>query len=67
MYDSELGVDRCVETKVTFHCYALTDENGGESNYFKLRDLGRTLGFDVSWYPSEGIVIDTQNLYNDVY
>lgn len=151
VYDSELGVDRCVETKVTFHCYALvdenggetnyvklrdvayavndsirqfnvgwdnatqsialldgdeysavggemqqtfvgdqpyhkstakvvyyglpmvldgitlTDENGGESNYFKLRDLGRTLGFDVSWYPSEGIVIDTQNLYNDVY
>lgn len=45
----------------------LTDENGGESNYFKLRDLGKTIGFDVSWYSDKGIVIDTWTLYNDVY
>lgn len=45
----------------------LTDVTGGDSNYYKLRDIGRIMGFDVSWYPDKGIVIDTWNLYNDVH
>lgn len=44
----------------------LTDSTGGANNYYKLRDIGRILNFDVSWYPDRGIVIDTWNLYNDV-
>lgn len=44
----------------------LTAPNGGASNYYKLRDIARVIGFDVSWYPDKGIVIDTWNLYNDV-
>ncbi len=43
----------------------LTDKNGGDNNYYKLRDIGRILNFDVSWYPDRGIVIDTWNVYSD--
>ncbi len=38
----------------------LTDENGGGYAYFKLRDLGRLLGFQVGWDPQRGVSISTQ-------
>lgn len=38
----------------------LTDTNGGGYTYFKLRDLGRLLGFQVSWDPQQGVSISTQ-------
>ncbi len=37
----------------------LTDNNGGEYNYYKLRDLGDILGFKVDWSAERGIFVDT--------
>ncbi len=37
----------------------LTDNSGGEYNYFKLRDLGDILGFKVDWSSERGIFVDT--------
>ena len=36
---------------------------GGQdgSFYYKLRDLGEAIGFDVEWSPQRGIYIDTQS------
>ena len=38
----------------------LTDSSGGAYNYFKHRDLGQALGFDVSWSGETGISIKTK-------
>lgn len=44
----------------------LTDANGGAYTYFKLRDLGRYLGFAVDWDGAAGaIVIDTTRPYSE--
>lgn len=42
----------------------LTDDNGSGYTYFKLRDLGQAIGFDVTWDGEAGvIVIDTTSAY----
>ncbi len=45
---------------VVFNAYALKDENGNDTNYVKLRDLGSALGFLVDWNPTDGIIIQTK-------
>lgn len=47
-------------TKTDLSAITLTDANGGAYTYFKLRDLGQSLGFGVDWDAASGsIVIDT--------
>ena len=47
-------------TKTDLSAITLTDANGGAYTYFKLRDLGQSLGFSVDWDAASGsIVIDT--------
>lgn len=41
----------------------LTDDHGGGYTYYKLRDLGQVLGFDVSWSVGRGIYIDSDRPY----
>ncbi|WP_160666070.1 WG repeat-containing protein [Colidextribacter sp. OB.20] len=41
----------------------LLDDNGGGYNYFKLRDLGAALGFNVSWSAEKGIFVETGKPY----
>ncbi len=41
----------------------LQDDNGGGYIYYKLRDLGRLLGFNVDWSPSRGVYIETDKPY----
>ena len=41
----------------------LLDDNGGGYNYFKLRDLGAALGFNVSWSAERGIFVETNKPY----
>ena len=43
----------------------LTDAEGGEYNYFKLRDLGRALGFNVGYDDDRDIFIETDKAYTD--
>lgn len=42
----------------------LTDDNGGDYTYYQLRDMGRNLGFNVSWLNGQ-VVINTNKPYSD--
>lgn len=48
---------------VPFTAIMLTDDQGGGYTYYKLRDLGQVLGFDVSWSEARGIYIDSDKPY----
>ena len=41
----------------------LTDDAGGGYTYYKLRDLGQALGFNVSWSAELGVYIETDKPY----
>ncbi len=38
---------------------------GGRHTYFKLRDLGKALGFNVGWSAEQGVFIETDKPYTD--
>ncbi len=44
----------------------LFDDNGNGYTYYKLRDLGAWLGFQVDWDQARGVYIDTAKLYSGV-
>lgn len=44
---------------VTLDALVLLDSAGNETNYFKLRDLGAALGFQVNWSAETGITVTT--------
>ena len=44
---------------VTMTAITLLDDNGGGYNYFKLRDLGKALGFQVDYRNETGISIQS--------
>ncbi|MBQ3496832.1 MAG: WG repeat-containing protein, partial [Oscillospiraceae bacterium] len=41
----------------------LTDDAGGGYTYYQLRDLGRSLGFNVGWSAERGIYVETDKAY----
>ena len=41
----------------------LLDDAGGGYNYFKLRDLGKALGFHVGWSAETGVIVETGRPY----
>lgn len=41
----------------------LTDDQGNAYTYFKLRDLGQALGFNVSWDSVRGVYLETDRPY----
>lgn len=43
----------------------LNDDEGGGYTYFKLRDIGMALGFNVGWSAERGIYIETDKPYMD--
>jgi len=43
--------------------FVLHDDTGGGYTYYKLRDLGEALGFDVGWSAERGVYIETDNPY----
>ena len=43
--------------------FVLTDSQGGWHTYYKLRDLGQALGFNVDWSPDRGVYIETGKPY----
>lgn len=50
---------------VPLQAFFLTDDQGGDYTYYKLRDLGQALGFNVGWDSStEKIFIETDKAYN---
>lgn len=48
---------------VPFSAFCLTDDNYGSYTYYKLRDLGQVLDFDVSWDLNRGIYIESDKPY----
>ena len=48
---------------VAMTAITLTDDNGGGYNYFKLRDLGKALGFNVSW--DNGVIVESDKPYTE--
>lgn len=42
----------------------LTDDSGGGYTYYKLRDLGSKLGFNVDWSVEKGVFIETNKPYS---
>lgn len=47
-------------------CSKLTDVYyGGGYTYYKLRNLGKALGFNVSWFADKGIVFNSNEPYSD--
>ena len=48
---------------VELTAFVLTDDAGGGYTYFKLRDLGAALGFNVSWSKDRGVYVETDKPY----
>ncbi len=44
--------------------FVLNDDNGGGYTYYQLRDLGKTLGFNVGWSGDKGIFVETHKPYD---
>ena len=49
---------------IPFTAILLTDDQGGGYTYYKLRDLGKVLNFNVGWSNSRGIYIESSQPYN---
>ena len=43
----------------------LNDDIGGGYTYYQLRDLGKTLGFNVGWSAERGIFLESDRAYTD--
>ena len=52
-------------TPVNMTAITLTDANGGDYNYFKLRDLGKALGFHVGYSNASGVFIESGKPYTE--
>ena len=48
---------------VPFTAILLTDDQGGGYTYYKLRDLGKVLNFNVGWTAARGIYIESSQPY----
>lgn len=52
-------------TTVQMDAIVLSDDQGGDYTYFKLRDLGTALGFSVGWSAERGVFLETGILRED--
>ena len=48
---------------IPFTAILLTDDQGGGYTYYKLRDLGKVLNFNVGWSNGRGIYIESNHPY----
>lgn len=47
--------------EISIDAIVLTDDQGGAYTYYKLRDLGKALGFEVEWSIENGISLKTRS------
>lgn len=45
--------------------FVITDTTGGGYTYFRLRDLGKALGFQVGWTTQCGVYVETDKPYSE--
>ncbi len=62
-YTKATAPTKIYDQSVPLGAITLTDDNGGGYTYYKLRDLGQVLDFDVSWSAERGIYIDSGKPY----
>ncbi len=63
-YQKNSAVTNVNGAAADLQAFVLTDDNGGQSTYYKLRDLGRALGFNVGWN-AKGVFLETDKPYTD--
>jgi len=57
-YEKSSSPTRVDGREVAMDAIALADDAGGGYTYYKLRDLGSVLGFEVDWTLTEGIIVN---------
>ena len=45
----------------------LADDTGGGYTYFKLRDLGKVLGFHTGWTREQGVFVESDKPYAEQF
>ena len=50
---------------VPMTAFKLTDDQGGDYTYYRLRDLGQLLNFNVGWSEAKGVFVETDKPYTD--
>lgn len=56
----------CVDGQdAPLQAFVLTDSHGGGHTYYKLRDLGQALGFNVGWSAQRGMYLEPGKPYNN--
>ncbi len=63
VYRNNTAVIRINGAAVDLQGIVLTDDAGGGYTYFKLRDIGKALGFNVGWSGARGIYIESSRSY----
>ena len=56
---------RINDEAVALRALVLADAQGGQSTYYKLRDLGQAIGFTVDWSAGEDIFIVSDKACTD--
>ncbi len=62
-YQKSSAATRIYGETIPFTAITLTDGHGGGYTYYKLRDLGQVLGFNVGWSVTRGIYIESGRPY----
>ena len=62
-YSADAAVTKVNDAETALDTILLTDDDGGGYTYYKLRDLGRKLGFNVGWTAERGIFLETDKAY----
>lgn len=62
-YTAAAAVTKVDGTAADLDAILLQDDTGAGYTYYKLRDLGQTLGFNVTWAADTGITVDSATPY----
>lgn len=64
-YKSSGAATRIDGQAAPLSAFVLTDSNGGGYTYYRLRDLGQALGFNVGWAAERGMFLESDKPYSD--
>lgn len=64
VYETVEAATRIDGQPVELDAFWLRDDSGGAYTYYKLRDLGKTLGFNVGWSGDKGVFLETDKPYD---
>ncbi len=62
-YSADTSATKINGTDTKLSAIRLTDDKGGGYTYYKLRDLGSNIGFNVDWSSEKGVYVETDKPY----